>query len=945
MGAIQEAIARLPKPVTPQDLYLFLYLATGENIPHKAVCRDHQTPWDMTVKAFFNQSGSILGIGNRKGSKTRSVAKLVLAELKFIDGVEIASVGAIEKQANKCFRYVDSFLKRACPDEVVKALRSETRLTNGSSYEQLVGTISGVNCLVGSTLIDCPRDLDKYPKGVPIQELVGQEIHTYGYDIGNDRFGLYKAKNIRKTGSSVPVFKVTFSWKTPGSGKSHVESVTGTQEHPMLLKSGEYKPLGELKPGDSLQPFYSGLYTVDSLRFGKDKLPGRWVRSSKNKYPDEHRFVCSELFGDIPPGVEVHHLNHNHQDNTPSNLVLMTKEDHHIHHFGSDYQAHITELSLKKMSMSKTKNKVFPVWQNKAFLEAEIAKGKSLRQIDRELGTSAVEKWAKIFGLKSKQQLLLEEQHQAKCLRVEAAKTRVATDKRSVYYKAPYKDREWLSAEVLTGKSPAEIAANCAVLTETIQEWLDKFSIPWQKLSPSSQQVRDKIRAATLRRYQDPEQRKASSETAKRRANTPEYRAYLSQMQRNRWAKHNACKTADMAVDGNHKVVSVEFAGYEDVYDMEVDVVHNFIANGVVVHNSPHPHRLRADEVELMKREVLEELLLVPTSDEERGIPRSTILTSTRKYTYGVVQSIIDDPDSDFEVLIWCYKEVSQPCKESRRGSGKRKYIIKDHHNTDETGAPAEKEIIAWSNCGSCALLPSCRGDLAYSEGYLPIDDLIKDFKSVNINTWIQQMECRKASTAGKVYPQFDEAVHTDLFQYNANYPLDISVDFGHQNPTCVGFWQENEDTGQVWMIDEIYESGLTTDRLAEKIKHKLDKWRLSPDDIRYGIGDSAQAQQIADLTGYNIHLEPVNKGSLQAGLDKVRRYLSSLAHGARIKIHKNNCPHTIKEMKNYHYKRTSVLGVITEEPVKKDDHSMDQLRYYITHIESMSNPGLVLID
>jgi hypothetical protein len=505
MGNLQETIAKLPKPITPQDLYLFLYLATGENVPHKAVCRDHQTPWDLIVKAFFNKSSSILGIGNRKGSKTRSVAKLILAELKYVDGVEIASVGAIEKQANKCYRYVDAFLKRACPNDVVKAIRSETRLLNNSSYEQLVGTVTGVN--------------------------------------------------------------------------------------------------------------------------------------------------------------------------------------------------------------------------------------------------------------------------------------------------------------------------------------------------------------------------------------------------------------------------------------------------------SPHPHKLRADEVELMKQEVLEELLLVPNSDDAHGIPRNTILTSTRKYTYGIVQSIVDDKDGDFEVLIWCYKEVAEPCKESRRGSGKRKYIIKDYYNVDDTGAPAEKEIIAWSNCGKCPLLPSCRGDLAYAEGYLPIDDLIKDFKSVHINTWIQQMECRRVSTVGKVYPQFDEAVHCKNFGYQSSLPMDISVDFGHQNPNCVGFWQENEETGELFMLDEIYEAGLSTDRLAEKIKRKLDQWGLTPDDLRYGIGDSAQAQQIEDLKGYGVYLEPVNKGSVPAGLDKVRRYLSSLAHGVRLYIHRNNCPNTIREFKNYHYKRVSLAGVVTEEPVKKDDHAMDQVRYYVTYIDSMSNPGLTIID
>jgi hypothetical protein len=40
-----------------------------------------------------------------------------------------------------------------------------------------------------------------------------------------------------------------------------------------------------------------------------------------------------------------------------------------------------------------------------------------------------------------------------------------------------------------------------------------------------------------------------------------------------------------MSVPNNHVVLSVEFYGYEDVYNMEVENDHNFCANGVFVHN------------------------------------------------------------------------------------------------------------------------------------------------------------------------------------------------------------------------------------------------------------------------------------------------------------------------------------------------------------------------
>lgn len=37
--------------------------------------------------------------------------------------------------------------------------------------------------------------------------------------------------------------------------------------------------------------------------------------------------------------------------------------------------------------------------------------------------------------------------------------------------------------------------------------------------------------------------------------------------------------------ESNHKVLSIEFYGYEDVYNMEVEEAHNFVANGIIVHN------------------------------------------------------------------------------------------------------------------------------------------------------------------------------------------------------------------------------------------------------------------------------------------------------------------------------------------------------------------------
>lgn len=48
-------------------------------------------------------------------------------------------------------------------------------------------------------------------------------------------------------------------------------------------------------------------------------------------------------------------------------------------------------------------------------------------------------------------------------------------------------------------------------------------------------------------------------------------------MNKRRWSKYYSSY--------NHKVLSVEFVGYEDVYDLSVEKYHNFVANNVFVHN------------------------------------------------------------------------------------------------------------------------------------------------------------------------------------------------------------------------------------------------------------------------------------------------------------------------------------------------------------------------
>ena len=46
-----------------------------------------------------------------------------------------------------------------------------------------------------------------------------------------------------------------------------------------------------------------------------------------------HRLIYEEVFGPIPEGFHVHHLDNDKENNDPSNMILLSKSNHHKLHF------------------------------------------------------------------------------------------------------------------------------------------------------------------------------------------------------------------------------------------------------------------------------------------------------------------------------------------------------------------------------------------------------------------------------------------------------------------------------------------------------------------------------------------------------------------------------------------------------------------------------------
>jgi len=126
----------------------------------------------------------------------------------------------------------------------------------------------------------------------------------------------------------------------------------------------------------------------------------------------------------------------------------------------------------------------------------------------------------------------------------------------------------------------------------------------------------------------------------------------------------------------------------------------------------------------------------------------------------------------------------------------------------------------------------------------------------------------------------------------------------------------------EFWLEEIIYETGLTNQALAEKIKSDD---RVNINDPSYW--DSAEPKSIQELYEQGLNVQPALKGpdSVRAGID----YLKS------VKVHVvQGSVNIISEQSSYRWKQDK-LGNDLPEPVAFKNHAMDGSRYGIyTHMK-----------
>lgn len=251
----------------------------------------------------------------------RSVAKAALEIEAEHEGV--AKILEYRKLTKAVGTYYDALLDAVEADGRVRPWFRSTRTVTGR-----------LSCVAEDTLIEMPRDLVKYPDGVPITEVQAGDL-VYAFDWQRDLV-LKRVKWVAQTGVRETVVL------TVENSEGHRRVLRLTPDHLVRLRNGDYRPAGSLLRAwgqpqridpprvmtmvrRSLNDNGYAYFFPHSLARGNGMAGG-----GRNL---EHRWVAGAQRGKrVHWKYDVHHVDHNKCNNSPDNLEVILATEHREGH-------------------------------------------------------------------------------------------------------------------------------------------------------------------------------------------------------------------------------------------------------------------------------------------------------------------------------------------------------------------------------------------------------------------------------------------------------------------------------------------------------------------------------------------------------------------------------------------------------------------------------------
>lgn len=186
------------------------------------------------------------------------------------------------------------------------------------------------------------------------------------------------------------------------------------------------------------------------------------------------------------------------------------------------------------------------------------------------------------------------------------------------------------------------------------------------------------------------------------------------------------------------------------------------------------------------------------------------------------------------------------------------------------------------------------------------------------------------ADMEGAVWDEFKARNIVDPFEVPKDWEGVISLDHGVTNPTAV-LWGFTDFDGNVYIADEHYEAGQIISHHADQIKKRdnasVGSYLIDPSCISKINSKNGQLYSVIDeYLDCGLTFVPADNSKM-AGINRVNQFFKS----NKLFIFKN-CVNLIREIESYKWAKLKpgVQKNEPEEPIKKNDHACDALRYLI---------------
>ena len=192
------------------------------------------------------------------------------------------------------------------------------------------------SCVASDSLIEMPRDLAKYPDGVPITE-VREGDWVYAFDWRRELV-LKRVKWVAQTGVRETVVV------TVENSEGHQLKLRATPEHLIRLRNGDWRPAGSLSHRWGSPRRSDGPRLMTMVRRSIDDgyvkfFPHSVARQNGVRgggKSREHRWILEQVEGrKISTKADVHHIDGSRANNSVENLEALTIAQHrgrrHLH--------------------------------------------------------------------------------------------------------------------------------------------------------------------------------------------------------------------------------------------------------------------------------------------------------------------------------------------------------------------------------------------------------------------------------------------------------------------------------------------------------------------------------------------------------------------------------------------------------------------------------------